>query len=112
MPVNAPVAVSIHPRALAAWPWLPPRALARSVWLGPDGERLRIREDGGCDPASPAGGIAADPTATREKALPDARPAFVEACQQIARNATLRGDLRLAREDRAKLAAFRPGVAR
>lgn len=60
---------TIHPRVHAAYPWLRGTAYAESgtVFVGPTGETLRLREDGGADPWPPFGhrSIAADPTATR-----------------------------------------------
>ena len=59
----------IDPRCRSVWPWIPYCARRGDVLVGPTGERLRVRDDGGLDPVVEGGrphpGIAADPTAGR-----------------------------------------------
>lgn len=61
-------AVAVDPRAARAWPFLRGvRLPAGAVILGPAGERVRLRADGGVDEViqggRPRGGISADPSA-------------------------------------------------
>jgi hypothetical protein len=57
------------PGAQRAWPWLPMELAPGRVFIGPTGEALRARADGGLDEIHQAGfprrGIAADPVARR-----------------------------------------------
>lgn len=59
----------VHPLARRTWPWTPTIARRGSVLVGPAGEKLLVRDDGGLDPVveggQPHAGIAADPTAGR-----------------------------------------------
>jgi transcriptional regulator with XRE-family HTH domain len=58
-------------RERAARPWLPSSAPARTIWIGPDGEAVRVNDDGTVTPVVPGGhprgGIASEPTATSER---------------------------------------------
>lgn len=61
--------VAVHPLARRAWPWLPALTREGRIYVGPTGELLRARADGGLDlvvlGARPHGGIAEDETAGR-----------------------------------------------
>lgn len=61
--------IAVHPLARRAWPWLPALTIARRVYVGPFGELLQARADGGMDRlvlgGRPRGGAAEDPTAGR-----------------------------------------------
>ena len=61
--------VALDSRLLPAFPWLQGVAYAEpgTVFVGPTGETLRLRDDGGADPwpPFPYRSIASDPTATR-----------------------------------------------
>ena len=61
--------VLLDPRARQAHPWSPGAAPRGAILVGPTGERLIVRDDGGLDPVVEGGrphpGIAADPTAER-----------------------------------------------
>ncbi len=63
--------VAIDPRAARAWPALHVIAYAMpgTIIVGPTGETLRVREDGGADVWPPFGhrSIASDPTATARR---------------------------------------------
>jgi hypothetical protein len=63
--------VLLDPRCRVTWPWLPGCAPRGSILVGPTGEQLVVREDGGLDPVveggRPHAGIAADPTAGRNQ---------------------------------------------
>jgi hypothetical protein len=59
--------VPLHPRCRITWPWVPCCAPRGSILVGPAGERLVVRADGGLDPivqgGQPHAGIAGDPCA-------------------------------------------------
>jgi hypothetical protein len=60
--------VAIDVRARRAWPWLPVLGRTGRIYVGPTGQTLRLRPDGGCDDllAVPRRwSLSADPTATR-----------------------------------------------
>jgi hypothetical protein len=63
--VTAPIRIDV--RARRAWPFLPAVSRAGRIHLGPTGEQVRVREDGGADPVNSFGhrSIASDPLATR-----------------------------------------------
>ncbi len=59
--------VLLDPRCRVSWPWIPGCAPRGSILVGPTGELLMVREDGGLDPVveggQPHAGIAGDPAA-------------------------------------------------
>lgn len=59
--------VVVDPRTRRAWPFLPAITRPGRVHIGPTGETIRVREDGGADPVNPFGhrSIASEPMATR-----------------------------------------------
>ncbi len=62
--------IALHPRLFGAYPWLRGIAYVTGpvILVGPDGTRLRVREDGGADEIGEVPrrwSISADPTATR-----------------------------------------------
>lgn len=63
--------VPFHPAARRARPWLPVLTAEGRCYIGPDGETLIARADGGLDRVvqggRPHGGIAEDPTATERR---------------------------------------------
>ena len=66
--------VALHPLALRCWPWLPAVAREGRIFIGPTGQVLRIRCDGGADRVLPGGhprgGIAAEPLGVKETPCP------------------------------------------
>lgn len=69
--MTAPL-VLLDARELRARPWLPEALPPWSIVIGPTGEVLRVRADGGADPVLPGGhprpGIAAAPAPGRRAA--------------------------------------------
>lgn len=61
--------IAVHPRARRARPWLPAITCSGRVYIGPGGEVVRARADGGVDRVVQGGrvhgGIAEDETAGR-----------------------------------------------
>lgn len=57
--------VAVHPLARRAWPWLPALTREGRIYVGPTGELLRARADGGLDlvvqGGRPHAGVAGDP---------------------------------------------------
>jgi len=54
------VTAQVDARARRAWPWLPRTAPSGAVLVGPTGETVRAREDGGVAEVLP-GGYPRDP---------------------------------------------------